>query len=56
MDCHYCNGPNHLANDCMLRKRDEKKNNTKDEAYYVEKLEELCAKTKNLSLVAHGEK
>lgn len=24
-DCHYCNGVNHMASDCMLRKREEKK-------------------------------
>ncbi|XP_023748037.1 uncharacterized protein LOC111896263 [Lactuca sativa] len=41
VDCHYCNGANHMANDCMLRKRDEKKNKVKDEAYYVEILEEV---------------
>ena len=23
VDCHYCNGANHLANDCMLMKKDE---------------------------------
>ena len=37
-DCHFCNGKNHLAKDCMLKKKKEKENVTKDEAYYVEKL------------------
>ncbi|XP_023768575.1 uncharacterized protein LOC111917153 [Lactuca sativa] len=54
IDCHYCNGANHLANDCMLRKKDERKNKVKDEAYYAEKLEMVRAKAKNLSLVAKG--
>ena len=53
-DCHYCNGANHMASDCMLRKRDEKKNKVKDEAYYVKRLEEVRAKAKGLSLVAKG--
>ena len=26
VDCHYCNGANHFAIDCMLRKKEEKKN------------------------------
>ncbi|KAL4580202.1 hypothetical protein LXL04_016386 [Taraxacum kok-saghyz] len=34
-DCHFCNGKNHLAKDCIKK---EKENVTKDEAYYVEKL------------------
>ena len=51
-DCHYCNRANHTANYCMLRKRDEKKNKVKDEAYYVERLEEVRAKMKGMSLVA----
>ncbi|XP_023745018.1 uncharacterized protein LOC111893181 [Lactuca sativa] len=55
MDCHYCNGSNHLENDCMHRKKDEKKNRIKDEAYYVERLEEMRTKAKNLYLVAEGE-
>ena len=55
INCHYCNGANHLAVDCLLRKKEEKKNKTNDEAYYTEKLEEVKLKAKNLSLVAHGE-
>ncbi|XP_023733619.1 uncharacterized protein LOC111881461 [Lactuca sativa] len=55
VDFHYCNGANHLANDCMLRKKDERKNKIKNEAYYAEKLEEVREKTKNMSLVARGE-
>ena len=55
INCHYCYGANHLAVDCLLRKKEEKKNKTKDEAYYTEKLEEVKLKAKNLSLVAHGE-
>ncbi|XP_023752546.1 uncharacterized protein LOC111900907 [Lactuca sativa] len=55
VDYHYCNGANHLANDCMLSKKDEKKNKVKDEAYYAERLEEVPAKAKKLSLVAMGE-
>ncbi|KAL7606668.1 hypothetical protein Lser_V15G16417 [Lactuca serriola] len=55
VDCHYCNGVNHFAIDCMLRKKDEKTNRVKDEAYYAEKLEEVRVKAKGLSLVARGE-
>ena len=55
VDCHYCNGANHLANDCMLRKKDEKKNKVKDEAYYTESQEEVRAKAKGMYLVAKGE-
>ncbi|XP_023760141.1 uncharacterized protein LOC111908554 [Lactuca sativa] len=55
VDCYYCNGANHRSNDCMLRKKDERKNLVKDEAYYAEKIEEVRAKTKNLSLIATGE-
>ena len=55
IDCHYYNGANHLANDCMLRNKEEKKNKVKDKAYYVEKLEEVRIKAKNLPLVARGE-
>ncbi|XP_023735438.1 uncharacterized protein LOC111883340 [Lactuca sativa] len=55
VNCHYCNGANHFATDCMLRKKDEKKSKVKDEAYYAEKLEEVRAKAKGLSLVAKGE-
>ncbi|KAL4578457.1 hypothetical protein LXL04_014580 [Taraxacum kok-saghyz] len=38
-DCNFCNGKNHLAKDCMLKKKKERENVTKDEAYYVTKLE-----------------
>ena len=38
----------------MLRKRDEKKNKVKYEAYYMERLEEVREKAKGLSLVAKG--
>ena len=38
----------------MLRKREEKKEKVKDEAYYVERLEEVRSKKKGLSLVAKG--
>ena len=55
IDCHYYNGEKYLANDCMLRKKEEKKNRVKDEAYYVEKLEEVQTKAKGMSLVARGE-
>lgn len=55
IDCHYYNGANHFAIDCMLRKKEEKKNRVKDEAYYATKLEEVRAKTKKLSFVARGE-
>lgn len=55
INCHYCYGANHLAVDCLLRKKEEQKSKTKDEAYYTEKLEEVKKKAKNLSLVAHGE-
>ena len=55
IDCHYCNGANHLANECMLRKKEEKKNKVKDEAYHMERLEEVRAKAKGISLVAKGE-
>lgn len=41
-------------NDCMLRKRDEKKNMVKDEAYYMERLEEVRPKTKTMALVTKG--
>ncbi|XP_052627545.1 uncharacterized protein LOC128134134 [Lactuca sativa] len=31
IDCHYCNSANHLANNCMLQKKDEKKTKGTDE-------------------------
>ena len=54
-NCHYCNRANNMANDCMLRKREERKNSVKDEAYYSDRLEEVRARTKGVSLVAKGE-
>ena len=54
IDCHYCHGSNHMENDYMLRKKEEN-NKVKDEAYYSKKLEEVCQKSKNISLVARGE-
>ena len=39
----------------MLRKKEEKNNKVKDEAYYVEKLEEVRTKAKGMPLVARGE-
>ena len=38
----------------MLWKKDEKKDIVKDEAYYVERLEEVTARMKGMSLVAKG--
>ena len=55
VDCHYYNDTNHMMIECMLRKKEEKKNRVKDEAYYTERLEEVRAKTKGLPLVAKGE-
>ncbi|XP_052622677.1 uncharacterized protein LOC111903599 [Lactuca sativa] len=55
IDCLYCNGAKHFAVNCMLRKKEEKKNRNKDETYYVEKLEEVREKAKGLSLVARRE-
>lgn len=43
-----------MANDFMLRKKDEKKNRVKDEAYYVERLKEVRAKAKGMPFVAKG--
>lgn len=53
-DCHYCNGANHMESYCILRKRDKKKNRVKYEVYYEERLEEVRAKMKGMSLVAKG--
>ncbi|XP_023738187.1 uncharacterized protein LOC111886187 [Lactuca sativa] len=55
IDCYYYHNANHMANDCMLRKKDEKKNKVKNESYYDERLEEVRAKAKGMSLVAIGE-
>ena len=46
INCHYCNGANNLANDCMLRRKEEKKNKVKDKSYYVEKLEKVRTKAR----------
>lgn len=40
-ECNYCNAKNHSARDCMLKKIIENKEKVKDEAYYVQKIEEL---------------
>lgn len=50
----YFNGNNHLAKDCMLKNKEEKKEKEKNKAYYAMKLEEIHAQTKNLYLVAKG--
>ncbi|XP_023737287.1 uncharacterized protein LOC111885248 [Lactuca sativa] len=55
VDCHYCHGANHMVNDYMLKKKEEKMNRVKDEAYYSKNLEELRAKSKGMLLVARGE-
>ncbi|KAI3499778.1 hypothetical protein L1887_35588 [Cichorium endivia] len=51
-DCNYCHVKNHFSKDCMLRKKNEKKPQMKDEAYYAMKLNEVKEKTKDLSLMA----
>ena len=43
-DCHYCNGKNHLAKDCVLRRKHEKEETVKDEAYYTQKIANLKIK------------
>ncbi|KAL4564910.1 hypothetical protein LXL04_028986 [Taraxacum kok-saghyz] len=43
-DCHYCNGKNHLAKDCVLRRKQEKVEVVKDEAYYTQKIANLKIK------------
>lgn len=53
-DCNYYNGSNHLAKDCMLRKKEEKKEKVMDEAYYDEKIKEIRARTKGFTLVERG--
>lgn len=55
-NCNYCNGHNHLDKDYLLRKNEEKKEKekVKDEAYCSMKLEELCTKSKNVSLMVKG--
>ncbi|KAI3523775.1 hypothetical protein L1887_02171 [Cichorium endivia] len=46
-ECHYCHGKNHFAKECLLRRQNEKKEKEKDEAYYVQKIEELRKKDKS---------
>lgn len=53
-NCNYCNGYNHHVQDYMLRKKEEKKEKVKYEAYYSMKLEEFHTKSKNLSLMVKG--
>lgn len=53
-DCIYCNGNDHLARDCMLKKKEEKKEKVKDEAYYAMKMKKPKEKSKNHSLVAEN--
>lgn len=50
----YCSGHNHLAKDCMLRKKEEKKEKVNFEVYFAKRLEEVCDQMKNLSLLAKG--
>lgn len=40
-DCNYCDCKNHLEKKCMTRKMHEKKENTTNEVYYTQKIEEL---------------
>lgn len=54
-DCNYCNGKNHLAKVLVLKKKEEKKEKVKHEAYYTMKIEELRVETKNISLMEKGE-
>ena len=55
-DCNYFNGKNHLAKDCMLKKKKERENVTKDEAYYVTKLENFRnLNVKDVNLVVANE-
>ena len=43
-DGHYCNGKNHLAKDCVLRRKQENEEKVKDEAYYAQKIANLKIK------------
>lgn len=38
----------------MLRKKEEKKEKVKEKAYYVKRLQEVCAQTKNHSFMDKG--
>lgn len=53
-NCNYCNGNNHLTNDCMLRKMEEKKKKVKYEAYYAKRLEELCTQMRVMVCIKFG--
>ena len=46
--------PNHLAKECMLQNKEEKKERVKDEAYYAGKIEELKARTKGVTTHSFG--
>ncbi|XP_052620892.1 uncharacterized protein LOC111877473 [Lactuca sativa] len=43
-DCNYCDGKNHFAKECMLRKQNVKSVKENDKVYYVQKIEELRKK------------
>ena len=43
-----------MEKDCILRKKEEKEERVKNEAYYEEKLEEIQSRTKGVSLVARA--
>lgn len=44
-ECNYCHGKNHFAKECILRRISEKKEEEKDEYYYLQKIENLRKKT-----------
>ena len=44
-DYNYCHGKNHFAKECILRRLNEKKEAEKDEAYYLQKIEDLRKKS-----------
>ena len=46
-DCNYCHGKNHLAKECMLRRKNEKNEREDEEAYHMQKLEEIRKKKTN---------
>ena len=46
-DCDNCHGKNYLAQECLLRRLNEKKEGEDDEAYHLRKLEEIKKKKKN---------
>ncbi|KAL7585167.1 uncharacterized protein LOC111912704 [Lactuca sativa] len=43
-DCNYFHGKNHLAKECMLRRKNEKNEGEDEEAYHMQKLEEIKKK------------